>query len=66
MTSAGVLVPVAAHLIWREDCAVERADDQRGDAAAAEDAQEPVEQDQRQQDEDQQAGEDDPGQGAGA
>ena len=30
---AGVLEPVAAHLVGREDRPVERADDQRGDAA---------------------------------
>ena len=44
----GVLALVAADLVGGEDAAVERADDQRGDAAAAEDPQQPVEQDQRQ------------------
>ena len=56
----GVLALVAAHLVGREDRPVERADDQRRDPAAAEHAQEPVDQDQRQQDEHQQAGDEDP------
>ncbi len=62
----GVLEPVATHLVRREDRAVERPDDQRGDSPAAQDAQDPVEQDQGQQDQDQQAGEDDPDERADA
>ena len=62
----GVLALVAADLVGREDRPVERADDQRGDPAAADHPQEPVEQDQRQQDEDQQAGADHPQQATDA
>ena len=50
-------------LEWGEDRPVQRPDDQRGDATAAEPPQQPVEQDQRQQDEDEQRGKDDPDDG---
>ena len=59
-----VLVLVPAHLVGREDGAVERGDDQRRDPATAEHAQEPVDQDEREKHQDQQRGADHPRQGA--